>query len=253
MLGLNEILDLIVSNPAQAIAAIEALLTAGKLTKPQLDLLAKKFRDAQQLRKFGITPTQDLAKSLKKIDNSTTFRQLKKLIGKHPTLRLIRVGLYLEQLNLQGSAELVESIRNEIMEHHGQEGLKIINLGSAGILSDIIDALEDLKKANNLTPIEIIDKYEYLLKRFEDVSLFINKTELPENIEIRIRRMMETTRPQMFFVIAAGSAAVHTQNVLARMITHNRIRERGYMVFQPRVLQFGDKKQYLWTFYNFVI
>lgn len=251
--GLEEILALIVSNPAKALLLVESLKLAKQLSDEHLKKIAEKFKDIQKLKKFGCTPSDELAKNLIKIDSTPKFLQLKKLIGKHQTLKLARIGLYLGKLNLEGVKSVVDEIRNEIIENHGYDGAKLINMGSSGILSESIDALQNVKDEFNLSKSEVIIEYEYSIKKIEYISIWIKSEDVAQNIKIKIINKMEDMRPRLFYVIATGLASSNTAQVIAEMCNKNEIRKRGYMVFSPRIVPFGDAtRQYLWTFYSFV-
>lgn len=250
MMDVAKLLELITSNPERALFIIYG---AKKLSQEIWNKISKKYKEVQKLKKFGCTPSDELATKLIKIDGSESFCRLKKIIGNHETLKVVRIGLYLEKLNKEGVTSLVKDIKNEIWENHSSEGMNLINMGSSGLLSPLIEQLETLKETNKLSKSQLIKEYEYAIQKLDDISIWVNRHDLIENIMLRIKRKMKLMRPKIFFIIAAGNASTKTAEAIAKLNNQNQIRERGYMVFQPQITPFGHQKsQYLWTFYKFV-
>ncbi|MFA6072781.1 MAG: hypothetical protein WC758_01580 [Candidatus Woesearchaeota archaeon] len=186
---LEQLLVLIVNNPEQALVAIEGLKIAGELTKEQFKIISKKFQEAQKLRKFGFTPAKELANKLISIDSTPAYKKLKKLIGtKHPTLRLVRLGLYIETLNKQGRTDLVEKIRSEIFDNFGEQGFKILDIGSSGLMNEVIETLDNLKKEYDLPEQVLMDRYTYIIARMQFLCVYINNEDLNANIKLKIQK-----------------------------------------------------------------
>lgn len=249
---IEEILSLIITDPTRALICIEALKAAGTLTSEQWKKISKKFKQAQKLKKFGCTPSNELADSLRKIDSTPKFCKLQKLIGNHPSLRLARIGLYLETLNEKGQTEIVEKIRGQIFENHGEAGIQFLDIGSSGLMSEVIDSLENINIQFNLSQYDLVKRYEYIIRKMNYITIYIDNEQSPQNIELKISQKMEQY-PQDFYAVATGLASDKTMQVIAKMSNQKKFQEKGYMFFSPNIRPQGDaRKQYIWTFSRFL-
>lgn len=253
----DEILGLIISDPVKALLAIEGLKKAGKLTKELFKNYSSAFQERQKFKKFGCTPSDLLVKKLLKIDDTPSFICLKAMLVKHPTLKLARVGLYLEKLSIEGKTKELHETRNEveyeIKDNHGDVGETFLNLASSGILSDLIKNLDNLQKNENLTKEEITRKYEYSVKKLDEITIWISNRDVKANIYLRIKNKLTQLRPDIFMCISAGNATKNAMLVIAKMTSRNTLRKHGYICFSPQISRNNpSKKQYLWTFYRFV-
>ncbi len=249
---INELLDLIIKNPSQALIVIETLKTAGSLTKEHFKKISKKFKQTQKLKKFGCTPDDEIADKLRKIDSTPEFCRLHKLIGNHPTLRLARIGLYLETLNKEGQTQVVEKIRGQIFENHREVGLQFLDIGSSGLMTEVINSLENINNEFNLPKNDLIRKYEYIIQKMKYITIYVDNEQSSQNIELKVSQKMDQF-PEDFYVIATGIASDKTMQVIARMNNQKKFQERGYMLFSPNIKPHGDtKKQYIWTFSRFL-
>lgn len=249
---IEQILSLIVNNPEQALIAIEALKVAGKLTKDEFKILSRKFRDSQKLKHFGCTPSDELADKLRKIDSTPEYQRLKSLIGNHSSLKLARIGLYLETLNEQGATLIVNQIRSEIVENMGPESMKILDLGSSGLMSKVIDAVKSLKEELNLFQTDVIKRYEYIVRRMELISIYVKNIDTIPNIKLRIEKKIGQM-PEEFFVIASGTASSNTAYAIAQLNVKNVFSDAGYIFLSPNIRPQGKEcSQFIWTFYRFV-
>lgn len=250
---LTELLRKILENPAETLALIRGLKKAGKLTATQLKKIAQAYKKLQQSKRFGFTPpNEDIAIKLLEIDKSPLFQRIRELIGKHPDLRLIRISLLIEKLNTEGATLLVDQIRSEIYENHGEYGIKIINLGSTGRISFIIDSLEKIKEEYQKSTEELINDYQYMIKKADYITVYVNNEDYIPNIELKICKKMDQ-RPDIFFVIAAGRASDASMQVIAKLNNKGIIRDKGYLFFSPLIKPHGEERQrYLWTFNRFL-
>lgn len=248
----DEIIALIINNPSAALSVIETLKSTGSLSAVVLKKFSEKFKEIQNNKRFGFSPSADLAKRLYKIDKTPDFIKLKKLIGKHYTLRLVRIGLYLESLNEEGAHELVKNIREEIALNEDVRSLKLVSMGSSGILSEVIGILEELSTQYGWSQRELVEEYEYILRTYDDIVLFVSSEVPKDNIKIRINNLMGKF-PKIFFVVAAGSAAKHSMVAVAEMNNDNSIRNRGYTFFPPKKkVSSSRREQFTWSFYKFL-
>ncbi len=250
-MSVDEILALLLSDPTKALATLEILKQGGKLTVEKYQELKIKFLDIWNQKKFGFSPPGDLAKKLNAIDSTPEYKKLKQLIGKHKTLPLVRVGLYLESLNIAGDSEKVEQIRTEIYERHGAIGSRIVSMGSCGLMSDIINMLDSLEATGKCSHEDIVHEYEYVLNKYDDIFMFVSKEETEANIELRINQQVAKL-PSSFFIVATGNAAKHGMTVIAKMNKEDGLRDKGYMFFPPKTQKYGRKNQYTWTFWRFL-
>lgn len=254
MVDINSILELIPKDTLKALLAIEALKKAGNLTKEVFDKLSKAFIEAQRKKKFGCTVSTELAKKLIKIDSTPDFLKLKGMLKRHPTLKLARIGLYVETLYDTGARDaLIYGLKGEISENHGPIGMRFLRLGSSGLLSELIDRMKDLQEHENLNTEKITEYYEYSINKLEETSIWVSNSDIDQNVELRITDKMSSMKPQLFMIIAAGYASTKAMKVIAELSNSNVIRRFGYIFFPPKIKgEIEKRKQYLWIFYKFV-
>lgn len=251
-MGFEQILALISSDPEKALILLEKLWDAGKLTKDLFKKAAKKVRDAQKRKVFGCTPSDKLANNLRRIDTTETYKELKKLIGDHHSLRLARIGLYLETLNKEGKTLVVDQIRDEIFQNHREAGLQYLDIGSSGLMTEVIDSLKKLQREFNLPQHVLIRRYEYIIRTMRYITSYINNNDHPVIIREKILKQLNRL-PEQFFIIGTGIASDNTMKVIAEMNNVNIFRDKGYIIFPPNIRPHGeDRKQYIWTFTRYV-
>lgn len=250
-MDITEIINLLATNPDAAIRLLEGIYYAKQLTKDQFVAISKKIKHGLRQKEFGFSASDELADRLRKIDSTPDYLKLKQLIGNHPTLRLARIGLYLETLNKEGSTRIVNDIRDEIIKNHGDDGFKIIDLGSSGLMSGLIESLSDLKSELNLLPYEVVKEYEININKLKFRSLFVKRETSQVELEQEIMKKIKQ-KPSYFHIVAAGNALECPMLVIAKMNAHI-FRDNGYTFISPKIINHGEtRKQYIWTFYLFL-
>ena len=116
-----------------------------KLSGQVLEYAKKRIRELWGKRQYGFTPSKDEATILKKISKTDLYLRLKFCLGHHWCLPLIKVGIYISNLNKEGQDILVNQIKDSINQKYGIRGIRIMELGSTGVIESIIELISDLK------------------------------------------------------------------------------------------------------------
>jgi len=126
------------------------LIVAGKLVGDALKEAKKKIKELWERKEYGFTPDPELASKLQRISKNDAYNRMKELIGNHPFLSLVRLGLVFAEISEEGEAEKIARVKREVHHIYGIKGVRVLTMGSTGVLLDVIRYLSDLKiKYNN--------------------------------------------------------------------------------------------------------
>lgn len=217
------------------------LYEVGKDVKQTIiDLLDKK--------KYGFVPNAQEARALKRINENPRFCRLKELTGKHESLNLVRVGIYIMELNDIGERQLINEIRDRVNKRYGSRGMKIINLGSTGTIFDVIDYLDTLKLRKGYNKEHIISEFNKILDDWEKITIFVKSGQDEKSLYQNIQLQMRLKHP-IFFVFAYGKACSVAMKTIADMNNAGLITQKNHYLFwsKPGKDRAG-KLKYAWTF-----
>jgi hypothetical protein len=198
--------------------------------------------------KYGFVPDPREANSLQRINESPIFCRLKECIGNHWSLNLVKVGMYIMELNDEGERKLIKEIRDRISKKYGPRGMKIIDLGSTGVIFDIIDYLDGLRMRKGYGKEYIASEFEKMLDNWYQISIFVKSKHDEDSLYNDILDHMYRKFP-IFFVFAYGSASNIAMKIIAEMNNQGMITERFRYIFwvKPGRDKAGMVK-YAWDF-----
>jgi len=185
--------------------------------------------DSLGIGKFGFVANKEEADSLQKIDIDPRFHRLKELIGDHEALYLVRVGIHIMKLNDEGKRELINKIKGDVKKKHGRRGLNILNLGSTGVVFDVVSYLDTLKLRRK-TKDEIIIEFERILDEWEHITIFVTSDHDARTLFQNIQLYMILKHP-IFFVFAYGSACYIAMKIIANMKNAGIIIQKNHYLF----------------------
>lgn len=129
------------------------------------------------------------------------FKQLKFLIGKHETLSIILIGLYIQGLDTKIKSKIIDENRQRIYNKHGTKGVSILNLATTGFIEEYIKWLSDYNIKNNPSQQELIDLYEKNLDDWKERSIFVQYIMQSSTIIEKITSKMNIGKEVFLFLL----------------------------------------------------
>ncbi len=225
-----------------------ALLVTGKLAKEGVVAVRKRIRNLWNQRKCGFTPNAEEAATIYKVGQKEAYKRLKECVGSHWSLRLIRLGLYISDLNDEGQRKLVAKTKGDIYKKYGSKGIKITNMATTGALSSVIEYLSKLKIEENLnrTDLAIIFDTE-IIEVWDKITFFVKTEDSEKGISKKIVRMMNQ-RIRIFFVFAYGAASIKPMKVISKLSNDGTISNKNYHFSMISRKDKANWILYTWTF-----
>jgi len=190
-------------------------LTIG-VGKGLTDAIKAKIKKAWLKKEYGVTIQVEEADALKKISENEFYILFKKYLGGHWSVNLVKVGIYISQLQEEGKKKRASELHSEAYKKYGPKGARIIHLASTGILVPIMDYIIDLKLIKDANYITLSQEFDKILDEWDKISIPVNLNETEESIKIAVINKMDTGY-SIFFVYAAGGATKIAQLTLAKM------------------------------------
>lgn len=167
--------------------------------------IKEKVKEKWALKQYGFTPNAEEAKRLHQIEEKDIYKRLVDCVGEHWALPLIRVGIYLSDINDSGRKELANKIRAGVQNRYDIKGLRVLELGSTRMIINVIQYVSDLKLLKNLTKEELSLELDKIIEHWAKSTIFVKLGDKISNLEVQcIRSMNNSTEP--FFLFACGSA-----------------------------------------------
>lgn len=227
------------------------LIGAGKLTGDALKEAKKEIIKFLAKNEYGFTPDKDLAIELQQIKNSELYNRFKGCVGKSPCLSLVKLGLTFEGLSEEGREEKIRRIKDEVFRSpkFGIKGIAVLNMGSTGVLPEIIHWISDKKINNNYSTSIMSDIFDGVVERWERDTIFHQTSDGSTKLELKLIAYMNSGK-DLFFVFAGGMAAEQAMKKIATLKKKKEFRNRGYNfeLIGRKVIEISDKKLLAWAF-----
>lgn len=182
--------------------------------------LKNKVKEFWLKSEYGVTINAEESESLKKISENDFYILFKKYLGSHWSLKLIKVGIYISELNEEGKRERAKLLEDEAYKKYGPKGKRIIQLASTGILVPVMQYLIDLKLNKGANILVLNNEFDKILGEWEKISIPIHRDSVEKVIADSVKEKMKTGYP-IFFVYASGSASKIAQLTIAKMKNEN--------------------------------
>ena len=218
-----------------------------KLSGEVLEYAKKRLRELWYKKQYGFTPSKDEATILRQISQTDLYLRLKFCLGQHWSLPLIKVGIYVSNLNKEGQDKLVQQIKDYIFQKYGIRGIRIMELGSTGIIESIIELISDLKIRKNYTREDLVREFENILFEWKEITLFVKNEHTIDDVIITIKRKMEMKK-HLFFVFAFGNASKIAMSGIAKANTEGLFSQEGYLFSNKYWINKRGSEIYSWTF-----
>lgn len=197
--------------------------------------------------KYGVTIKEEESNSIKKISESSFFLIFKTYLGNHWSKDLIKVGLYVSQLNEEGHKERIKELSDEAYrnERYGKRGWRIIQFASTGVLEIVMQHIIDLKHNKDATKRDLQREFDKILDEWEKISIPVSSEMNQKMIKDVILKKMSNDYP-IFFVYAASHASNTAMLTIAKM-RNDHLFSGKYFPF-PKHKQICDIDYCLWVF-----
>jgi len=194
---------------------------------------------------YGVTISVEESESLKNISENEFYLLFKKYLGMHWSINLIKVGIYISELNEYGKSERAKQLSNEAYKKYGLVGSRIIQLASTGILIPVMHYIIDLKLNRGANPIVLNKEFDKILDEWDKIAIPVHRESQESSINQDIEKKMSFGYP-IFFVYGSGSASKIAQLSLAKMNNENIFDNKYLMSLKNKVV--GGIEYCLWVF-----
>jgi len=207
--------------------------------------IKNKIKEIWLKQEYGVTISVEESESLKKISENDFYLLFKKYLGMHWSLNLIKVGIYISELNEEGKRERAKQVYDESFKKYGRKGQRIIQLASTGILVPVMKYIVDLKLDRGANPIVLNREFDKILDEWEQIATPVHRESSEEEINDIIQKKIGVGYP-IFFVYASGSASKIAQLTLANMRNKNIFDDKYLMFLKNKVV--NNTEYCLWIF-----
>lgn len=225
------------------------LIFLQKLTGKALDWAKQRIKELWDKKEYGFTPEPVVASGLQEISKSDAYKRMKECIGNHRFLGLIKLGFRVDELNKQGNTIAIAKIKNDVFENHGVEGIRVITMGTTGVLTGIIQYLSDIKIKNNYSQAIVADQFDNIITNWTEITIFHQTEKGQKTLEKSILTFMRNNY-NIFFVFSMGSASEQATKLIAQLNKDNIIRKQGYIFTLYRRGEVAGKVMHTWVFQN---
>jgi hypothetical protein len=225
------------------------LVALQKLTGKILEWANQKIKELWDKREYGFTPEPEVAYGLQKISKSEAYKRMKDCIGNHRFLGLIKLGFRVDELNEQGNVAAIAKIKDNVYEKHGVEGIRILTMGTTGVLMGIIQYLSDMKIRNDYSQVIMADHFDKIIKNWMQITIFHQVEQGQKTLENSILTFMKANY-EMFFVFSMGTASSQATKVIAQLKNDEIIRKNGYMFNLYSRKEVVGRVMHTWVFQN---
>jgi len=232
---------------AEALSKLRDFITLRKRGE-DVDQEIKDYLDEKK-EKFGFTPDKEEASSLKKIGKDPRFCRLEELIGSHESLNLVRVGIHIMKLNDEGKRQIIDKIKRNIKKKYGYRGIIILDIGTTGVIFDVISYLDNtLRLRKGHSKEKILKEFNRMLDEWENITIFVREEHNKGFVWNHIELYMRLKYP-LFFVFAYGSACDVAMKTIAEMNVAGLItQENHYLFFVNSEKDKAGKVKMSWRF-----
>ncbi len=225
-------------------------LALGKLTGEALEWARKRVKELWDKKEYGFTPKPELASDLQRISESEAYKRMKECLGNNDFLGLVKLGLKIEELSEEGRVALISNIKNDVYKKHGVKGVRILTMGSTGVLLGIIQYMSSVKIENNYSQTYMTDLFKKIIEDWTKITIFHKTEQGQKRLETKIISFMNA-HYDLFFVFSIGTASDQATKVIANLNKNGTIRKKGYMFnLYSRKEDMIGRVMHTWAFQN---
>lgn len=232
----------------KTIPEILKLIAEGKLAGDALNWAKKRVAELWAKKEYGFTLEPEVASELQRISRSEVYKRMKECIGKHRFLSLVKLGLRIAELSEEGKVETIAKIKEKVYANYELEGIRILSMGSTGVLEDVVLHLSSIKIKKDYRQVHMAKMFEKILEDWTKMTIFHMTEHGPKELERKIVQFMNN-QLELFFVFAIGSAGEQAKRVVATLSNNKSIRKNRYMFdLCSRKEDKVGREMYSWSF-----
>lgn len=232
----------------KSIPELLRLIAEGKLVGDALNWAKKRIAELWAKKEYGFTLEPEVASELQRISKSEAYKRMKDCIGKHRFLSLVKLGLRIAELSEEGKVETIAKIKDKVYANYELEGIRVLDMGSTGVLEDVVLHLSSIKIKKNYSQTHMAKMFEKILDDWTKMTIFHRTDHGPKNLEEKIVHFMNS-QLELFFVFAIGGAGDQAKRVVATLNNNKSIRNMGYMFdLCSRKEDKVGREMYSWSF-----
>lgn len=226
-LGIKELIVLLKKSPGKF----------GKIIKERLIYLVKS-------KKYLISLSEEDTTELYKISKQELYKRLERCLVSHWSMNLIALGIYISKLNELDQGELAKKVKSEVHFKYQAKGLKILAMGSTGVIDHVIGFLSDIKTEKNYSFTEMGAIFDKIVERWDEITLFVKSEDSDSLIKKSCLSYLQKDE-RLFFVFAYGSAVKAAIMTIAELNNEGSL--SGYL-WDAKMKNIGQKEVYSCTF-----
>ncbi len=217
----------------QLIKYTAGLKVADRLSKKGLDFLEERIEElwcrVSYKKEFGFTPTLHLAKSINSTTKSNDYIRFKQCVGKHWSLGLIKVGLYLMDLTQEGQHDLINQIKSEMSHRYPKRAMKVINIASSGALPALIAYISSIQLGEELSPQSCACRFEEFLDNWDKMTVWVKQDMSKEEVDEVIMSKIVSEESEVLVFAIGEKAKISAAKAIANLNNDRIFRKNKYM------------------------
>jgi hypothetical protein len=223
-------------------------IVAGKVTQEALGWTRKRVKELWEKKEYGFTIEPDVASELQRISKSDAYKRAKECIGGHSYLSLVKLSIRVQELSERGKTESVRNLKNDVYRKHGLEGIRILTMGTTGVIFTVIQHLSNIKIENDFDQSRMLKIFETIIQKWTDLTIFHKIEDGQKALEDKIVSFMNHQH-EFFFVFSIGSASDQAKKAIASLGNDGIIQEKGYMLnLISKRVDMIEREHYSWFF-----
>lgn len=194
--------------------------------------------------KVGFLPEGMDYSIYQKIKRKSIFKQLKFMIGNHPTLGIILAGIYISSLDKETKKRVMDENRQRIYDKYEATGVSIWNMGTTSFIEGYIKWLASYNLKYSPSRSELVDIYEGILLDWEEKTIFVQGSTNPKNVVDRVVVKMNVGK-KVIFVFASGGAIIIVKKAIENLKKHNLFNENDYNILVDKLNNNEDERVWI--------
>ena len=137
----------------------------------------KIFRWQQKSKKYLVSLSNEETTKLYEITKLDLYKRLSACLISHWAMNLIALGVYVSKLNESDQRDIVERVKSEVHSKYQALGLRILYMGSTGVIQHIIEYLSDLKINKNYNSTQMGAMFDKIIEKWDEITTFVKATD----------------------------------------------------------------------------
>ena len=180
-----------------------------------------------------------------KLKKKMVYKQLKFLIGKHVSLPIVLIGLWLNSLPEEEQVQQAKDKRDEVYGQYKEKGVNILNMAVTGFIESFVKFLSNYNLKESPTKEELVDIYEKNLEEWSRITVFVKETHSVAIILEKCKTKFAYDYP-FVYVFASYSAIPIAEKVIQACKENELFKESNYEIYAENLTPKGTRK--VWIF-----